>query len=108
MHQGHEGLAPVTPVRDVAARNDLFARARAFTAPAEVKAADLYPYFRAIESGMDAEVVTGGRNVVMLGSNNYLGLASHPRLRRAAAEAVAKYGVGVAGSRLLNGTIDLH
>jgi 8-amino-7-oxononanoate synthase len=106
-HQMAEATA-LPPGEAVPARNDLFARARAFTAPAEVKAADLYPYFRTIESGMDAEVVTGGRSVVMLGSNNYLGLASHPRLRRAAAAAVEKYGVGLSGSRLLNGTLDLH
>jgi 8-amino-7-oxononanoate synthase len=100
--------AALAPADVPAPRDDLFARARAFTAPAEVKAADLYPYFRTIESAMDAEVVTGGRRAVMLGSNNYLGLATHPRLRRAASLAVEKYGVGLSGSRLLNGTLDLH
>jgi 8-amino-7-oxononanoate synthase len=65
-------------------------------------------YFRVLESPPDAEVVTGGRRMIMLGSNNYLGLANDPRVKRAAIAAIEKYGTGTTGSRLLNGTLDLH
>lgn len=65
-------------------------------------------YFRVLESGPDAEVVVSGRRFVNLGSNNYLGLASDPRVKQAAIAAVEKYGTGTTGSRLLNGTLDLH
>ncbi len=72
------------------------------------KAADAYCYYRAIESPQDPEVVIGGRKLVMLGSNNYLGLTNHPEVKEAAIEAVRRYGTGCAGSRLLNGTLSLH
>jgi 8-amino-7-oxononanoate synthase len=65
-------------------------------------------YFRVLESPPDAEVVTEGRRMIMLGSNNYLGLANDPRVKRAAIAAIEKYGTGTTGSRLLNGTLDLH
>jgi 8-amino-7-oxononanoate synthase len=65
-------------------------------------------YFRVLESAPDAEVVVSGRRFVNLGSNNYLGLASEPRVKAAAVAAVEKYGTGTTGSRLLNGTLDLH
>jgi len=71
-------------------------------------AADTYCYFRAIESAQEPEVVVGGRTLVMLGSNNYLGLTSHPKVKEAAIAAVRQYGTGCAGSRLLNGTLSLH
>lgn len=83
-------------------------KCRKYTAPDEVKAAGLYTYFRKIESGQDPVVMMDGRELVMLGSNNYLGLTSHPKIKEAAIAAVRKYGAGCAGSRLLNGTLDIH
>jgi 8-amino-7-oxononanoate synthase len=71
-------------------------------------ATDTYCYYRTIESAQEPEVVVGGRRLVMLGSNNYLGLTSHPKVKEAAIAAVRKYGTGSAGSRLLNGTLSLH
>jgi len=67
-----------------------------------------HAYYREIGSGADAEVTVGGRRMIMLGSNNYLGLASHPRVKAAAVRAVETYGTGTGGSRCLNGTLDLH
>jgi 8-amino-7-oxononanoate synthase len=74
----------------------------------DARAAGLYPYYRALSSAQDPLVRCGDRELVMLGSNNYLGLANHPEVKQAAAIALAEYGTGVAGSRLLNGTLDLH
>jgi 8-amino-7-oxononanoate synthase len=74
----------------------------------EVRNADLYPYFRRISSPQDPVVTINGDKVIMLGSNNYLGLTSHPEVKEASAKAVLKYGTGCAGSRLLNGTLDIH
>jgi 8-amino-7-oxononanoate synthase len=74
----------------------------------DARAAGVYPYYRALSSAQDPVVRCGGRELVMLGSNNYLGLANHPEVKEAAAVALAEYGTGVAGSRLLNGTLDLH
>ena len=76
--------------------------------PQRIKAQGVYPYFRSIESGQDTEVTMNGRRVLMFGSNSYLGLTNHPRVIEAAVEATRKYGTGCAGSRFLNGTIDLH
>jgi 8-amino-7-oxononanoate synthase len=70
--------------------------------------AGAYAYYRMISSGQDPVVTRDGRELVMLGSNNYLGLTSHPEVKEAAAVALALYGTGCAGSRLLNGTLDLH
>lgn len=67
-----------------------------------------YFFFRQLESGQDAEVMVGGKRVIMIGSNNYLGLTSHPRVKEAAIKAVEKYGTGCAGSRFLNGNLDIH
>jgi 8-amino-7-oxononanoate synthase len=75
---------------------------------AAAREADAYCYFRTIESAQEPEVVVGGRTLVMLGSNNYLGLTNHPRVKEAAIQAVHRYGTGCAGSRLLNGTLSLH
>ena len=71
-------------------------------------AAGFYPYFRVMESEQDPEVIVEGRKMIMLGSNNYLGLTSHPKVKEAAIAAVKKYGSGCAGSRFLNGTLDIH
>lgn len=79
-----------------------------YTLPQEIKARGVYPYFRCIESEQDTEVIMSGRKVLMFGSNSYLGLTNHPKVIEAAAEATHKYGTGCAGSRFLNGTLDLH
>ncbi len=71
-------------------------------------AAGFYPYFRVVESEQNPEVVVEGKKMIMLGSNNYLGLTSHPKIKEAAIEAIKKYGSGCAGSRFLNGTLDIH
>lgn len=76
--------------------------------PDKVIEAGVYPYFRVIESQQDPVVMMDGREVIMCGSNNYLGLTSHPRVKEAAIEAIRKYGTGCAGSRFLNGTLDIH
>ncbi|MBM3334648.1 aminotransferase class I/II-fold pyridoxal phosphate-dependent enzyme [Candidatus Sumerlaeota bacterium] len=67
-----------------------------------------YPYFRVIESAQDTEVIVGGRRMLMMGSNSYLGLTNHPKVKEAAIKAIERYGTGCAGSRFLNGTLDLH
>jgi 8-amino-7-oxononanoate synthase len=74
----------------------------------EMRAAGVYPYYRIISSAQDPVVVHEGRKLVMLGSNNYLGLTNHPEVKEAAARALLAYGTGCAGSRLLNGTLDVH
>ncbi|MCC8142568.1 MAG: pyridoxal phosphate-dependent aminotransferase family protein [Tannerellaceae bacterium] len=76
--------------------------------PQKAMAAGIYPYFRKIESDQDTEVVTDGKKVLMFGSNAYLGLTNHPKVKEAAIDAINKYGTGCAGSRFLNGTLDLH
>lgn len=72
------------------------------------RATGLYPYFKPIDQTDGAEVTVGGRHVVMVGSNNYLGLSLHPKVIEAAGKALEKYGTSCSGSRLLNGTLDLH
>lgn len=86
----------------------LFNKVRNFRSAEQVRALGLYPYFRTISSVQDCEVMMNGRKVLMLGSNSYLGLTSHPKIMEAARAAVLKYGTGCAGSRFLNGTLDLH
>lgn len=76
--------------------------------PQQIKAKGVYPYFRCIESEQNTEVVMSGKKVLMFGSNSYLGLTNHPKVIEAAIEATKKYGTGCAGSRFLNGTLDLH
>ena len=73
-----------------------------------MRAAGVYPYYRVIQSAQDPIVLHEGRELVMLGSNNYLGLTNHPEVKAAAAEALSLYGSGCAGSRLLNGTLEIH
>lgn len=87
---------------------DLFEKCRNYTAAKEVMAAGFYPYFRVVESEQNPEVIVEGKKMIMLGSNNYLGLTSHPKVKEAAIEAIKKYGSGCAGSRFLNGTLDIH
>ncbi|MBQ8773070.1 MAG: pyridoxal phosphate-dependent aminotransferase family protein [Muribaculaceae bacterium] len=76
--------------------------------PQKAKAAGIYPYFRAIASEQDSEVIINGQKVLMFGSNCYTGLVNDPRIKEAAIEAIRKYGTGCAGSPFLNGTLDLH
>jgi len=87
---------------------DLFEKCEKYTAAKEVMAAGFYPYFRVVDSAQDPEVMVEGRKMIMLGSNNYLGLTNHPQVKDAAIQAVKKYGSGCAGSRFLNGTLDIH
>ena len=87
---------------------DLFERCRAWTRVAEVKAAGLYPYFVPISGSEGTEVQIDGRTLVMLGSNNYLGLTHDPRVLEAAEKAARQYGSGCTGSRFLNGNLDIH
>ncbi|WP_109832312.1 serine palmitoyltransferase [Reichenbachiella versicolor] len=79
-----------------------------YTYADEVRSAGLYPYFREIGTNQDTEVLINGEKVLMFGSNSYLGLTNHPKVKEAAKDAVDKYGTGCAGSRFLNGTLDLH
>jgi 8-amino-7-oxononanoate synthase len=86
----------------------IFSKIRNFKSANQVRALGLYPYFRTISSAQDTEVIMNGQKVLMLGSNSYLGLTNHPKIKEAARAAVKKYGTGCAGSRFLNGTLDLH
>jgi 8-amino-7-oxononanoate synthase len=83
-------------------------KGKSFTRSREIKALGLYPYFRPISSAQDTEVMIQGQKVLMLGSNSYLGLTTHPEIKKAVQAAVDKYGSGCAGSRFLNGTLDIH
>jgi len=108
---------PIAPVnhrvvrahnRAISAAPALFDKVRDYTSADEVRALGLYPYFRTISSAQDTEVLIEGKKVLMLGSNSYLGLTNHPKIKEAARAAVEKYGTGCAGSRFLNGTLDIH
>ncbi|HKK21962.1 MAG TPA: pyridoxal phosphate-dependent aminotransferase family protein [candidate division Zixibacteria bacterium] len=87
---------------------DLFQKCFEFTDADDVKAMGIYPYFHPLQSAPGNEVVVDGKRCIMVGSNNYLGLVDHPKVKEAAAEAARKYGSGCTGSRFLNGTLDLH
>lgn len=87
---------------------DLFDKCAKFTLAHEVEKLGYYPYFRILQSGQSNEVIVNGKKMVMLGSNNYLGLTDDSRVKKAAIEAVEKYGSGCAGSRFLNGNLELH
>ncbi len=86
----------------------LQAKLAQYQVPQQAKAAGIYPYFRAISSEQDPEVIINGKKVLMFGSNCYTGLVNDPRIKEAAIEATKKYGTGCAGSPFLNGTLDLH
>jgi len=79
-----------------------------YDAPQKAMVAGIYPYFREIESDQDTVVKIKGKDVLMFGSNSYLGLTNHPKIKEAAKRAIDKYGTGCAGSRFLNGTLDIH
>jgi len=87
---------------------DLFDKCKSFTRADDTKAAGYYPYFHAIQESEGPVVQIEGRKVLMAGSNNYLGLTAHPKVKEAAIKAVHKYGTGCSGSRYLTGTLDLH
>ncbi len=89
-------------------RTDIFDKCQKLTIVKDLISADIYPYFRIIQSAQDPEVIVEGRKMIMVGSNNYLGLTNHPQVKRAAIEALNRYGSGCAGSRFLNGTLDIH
>lgn len=87
---------------------DVFRKCFDFRDADEVRKLGVYPYFRTIASGQDPVVSMDGHRVIMLGSNNYLGLTNHPEIKDAAERALRAYGSGTAGSRFLNGTLDIH
>ena len=88
---------------------DLFDKCLGFTAAREAMAAGIYPYFHELQTGQDTEVAMGDQqSVLMIGSNNYMGLTNDLRVKQAATAATTKYGSGCSGSRFLNGTLDLH
>jgi 7-keto-8-aminopelargonate synthetase-like enzyme len=87
---------------------DVFQKCFDFDDANYVRRLGVYPYFRMIASGQDPVVQMDGHRVIMLGSNNYLGLTNHPEIKEAAEAALRKYGSGTAGSRFLNGTLDIH
>jgi 8-amino-7-oxononanoate synthase len=87
---------------------DLFQKCVEFTRADDVKALGLYPYFRPVEENEGPVVMLEGRRVIMAGSNNYLGLTSHPDVKKAAIDAIERFGTGCSGSRYLTGTINLH
>jgi len=87
---------------------DIFEKCYKFTDAAESRASGLYPYFHALHTAQDTEVVMDGRRIIMIGSNNYMGLTNDPRTKKAAKEAIERYGTGCSGSRFLNGTLVLH
>ena len=97
--------------RKASGSNDLFDKCRAFTRPSELQAAGLYMYFEVFgerDGCAPGEVRLGKRKVMMFGSNDYLDLINHPKVKEAAVQAIRKYGSGCSGSRLLNGTLDMH
>ncbi|MEN9684877.1 MAG: hypothetical protein RLZZ28_663, partial [Bacteroidota bacterium] len=89
-------------------QDNLLKKFNDFTTPDDLKAAGLYPYFRSIEENMDTEVMIEGRKLLMFGSNSYMGLTNHPKVKEAAKKAIEKYGSSCSGSRFLNGTSKLH
>ena len=107
-----QGYLSISPLEKQQKRKesqlDIFDKCYSWTKAKEVMAKGLYPYFREIQSGQDTEVYIGGKKMLMLGSNSYMGLTSHPEVKQAAIDAIIKYGTGNAGSRFLNGTLDIH
>ncbi|WP_131536602.1 serine palmitoyltransferase [Pedobacter nototheniae] len=89
-------------------RKKLQDRIASFKDASIIKEKGLYPYFRSIESAQDTEVMINGQKVLMFGSNSYLGLTNHPKIKEASKQAIDKYGTGCAGSRFLNGSLDIH
>ncbi len=107
MQRNHADAAGL-PTADGPGHADLFERCSKYTRARETQAAGVYPYFIAISGSEGTEVVIDGDRKIMLGSNNYLGLTHDPRVLEKAEQAGRQYGSGCTGSRLLNGTLDLH
>ncbi len=111
-HRKNDSTHPAQEAQTVREEPSLFEKCHRFFDQtgdyALVKAADLYPYFRPIERNEGSRAIMNGREIIMAGSNNYLGLTSDPRVQEAAARAIKQYGTGCTGSRFLNGTLDLH
>ncbi|HDD44024.1 MAG TPA: pyridoxal phosphate-dependent aminotransferase family protein [Candidatus Desulfofervidus auxilii] len=87
---------------------DLFEKCYAFKEADIAREQGYYPYFHPIESGQGTKIIIDGKEMINIGSNNYLGLTSHPKLKEYAINAIKKYGTGCTGSRFLNGTLDYH
>lgn len=87
---------------------DIFEKCYNFKAADEAKEQGIYPYFHALKSRQDIEVIMEGKRRIMLGSNNYLGLTTHPEIIEAGIKAIEQYGTGCSGSRYLNGTLEMH
>lgn len=87
---------------------DLFDKMKSFTQVNEARAMGIYPYFLPLENSEGTTAIFEGHEVIMIGSNNYLGLTTHPQVRQAAMDAIAKFGTSCTGSRFLNGTLELH
>src|SRR5262245_22872752 len=87
---------------------NIFDKCLRYSQADETKALGIYPYFRLIETGQDTEVVVDGHKMLMLGSNSYLELTTHPKVKERAIDAIRRYGTGCAGSRFLNGTLPIH
>ncbi|NLE43734.1 MAG: 8-amino-7-oxononanoate synthase [Chloroflexi bacterium] len=87
---------------------DIFDKCRSFVRAREAQSAGIYPYFIPLTDSEGTEVTIGDHRLIMIGSNNYLGLTTHPKVRRAAVEATERYGTSCTGSRFLNGTLELH
>jgi 8-amino-7-oxononanoate synthase len=87
---------------------DLFQKCYEFTIAKEAMREGYYPYFIPLDDTEGTEVTIGGRRLIMIGSNNYLGLTTHPKVRQAAIDAIKRYGTSCTGSRFLNGTLQLH
>jgi len=102
---GRDGGAP--PVVKEKPR-DLFDKCRRFTRAAEVRKSGFYPYFSPIQSSQEPNIELNGRSMLMLGSNSYLGLTTHPKVKEAAQRAIQSYGSSCSGSRFLNGTLEIH
>ena len=105
MSSGPSGTLGTFPAQQ---ESGIFEKCTRFTRADELKACGLYPYQRVIETGQDTEVTVNGQRMLMLGSNSYLELTTHPRIKAASAAAIQQYGSGCAGSRFLNGTLPIH
>jgi 8-amino-7-oxononanoate synthase len=90
------------------AKVDIFAKADGWTRAREAQAMGLYPFFTPFEDSEGTIVKYEGREIIMIGSNNYLGLTTHPKVREAAIAAVRRYGTSCTGSRFMNGTLSIH
>jgi len=106
--QSEKGTVPPEMEPKPSKQRDLFYKCRNFTRAAEVKRSGVYPYFCPIQSSQEPEIIQDGRKMLMLGSNSYLGLTTHPKVKEAARAAIEQYGSSCAGSRFLNGTLEIH